>query len=57
MEYQNGKKLKRIVSTKPDLINQLIHVYFRLEWEEKNNLRVEEWDLPLRFFSAMNWNT
>jgi SAM-dependent methyltransferase len=49
-EYEKGKKLKRIVSTRPDLINQLIHVHFRLEWEEKNNVRSEEWDLPLRFF-------
>ncbi len=49
-EYENGKKLKRIVSTKPDLINQLINVHFRLEWEEENELMAEDWELALRFF-------
>ena len=49
-EYEPGKKLKRIASTKPDLINQLINIHFRLEWDENNKLMHEEWELPLRFF-------
>lgn len=32
-EYKKGNKLKRIVSTRPGLINQLIHVHFMLEWD------------------------
>jgi SAM-dependent methyltransferase len=49
-EYEEGKKLKRTVSTKPDLINQVIQVSFTLDWEEDESLKTEVWDLPLRFF-------
>jgi len=49
-EYDKGKKIKRMVSTKPDLINQLIHVKFTLEWDEDNEVKHDEWDTPLRFF-------
>jgi SAM-dependent methyltransferase len=49
-EYEPGKLLRRRVSTKPDLINQLINVEFDLEWEEDNRKMHEKWSLPLRFF-------
>ena len=49
-EYEPGKRVKRIVSTKPDLINQLINITFRLEWDEIDGLKTEEWKFPLRFF-------
>lgn len=49
-EYEPGKKLKRIVSTKPDLINQLINIHFRLEWDENNKTMFEDWNFQLRFF-------
>ena len=49
-EYVPGKKLKRIVSTQPDFINQLINIHFRLEWEENSEMLNEEWDISLRFF-------
>jgi len=49
-EYESGKKLRRMVSTKPDLINQIIQVFFTLEWDEDETLKTEDWDLPLRFF-------
>jgi SAM-dependent methyltransferase len=49
-EYKKGRKLKRIVSSRSDLINQLIHVHFQLEWEENDTICKEEWDLALRFF-------
>lgn len=48
-EYQPGKKLKRITSTEPDLINQVINITFRFEWEE-DELKTFEWEVPLRFF-------
>jgi ubiquinone/menaquinone biosynthesis C-methylase UbiE len=48
-EHQPGKKLKRIVSTTPDIVNQLINVTFRLEWEEEE-IKKHEWKAPLRFF-------
>jgi len=49
-EYEPGKKVKRIVSTKPDLINQIINITFRLEWNEGSSNYYREWETPLRFF-------
>ena len=42
--------MKRIVSTKPELINQVININFKLEWDEDEKIKYEEWNLPLRFF-------
>ncbi len=49
-EYEKGKRMKRIVSTTPDLINQIINVNFRLEWDEDNQVKRGEWKQPLRYF-------
>ena len=49
-EYEPGRKVRRIVSTKPDLINQIINVNFRMEWDENGTLRAEEWKIPMRYF-------
>jgi SAM-dependent methyltransferase len=49
-EYESGKVIKRIVTTKPDLLNQIIHIKFRLEWDEDNKVKHEDWMVPLRFF-------
>lgn len=49
-EYEPGRKVRRIVSTKPDLINQIINVNFRMEWDENDTLRAEEWKIPMRYF-------
>jgi SAM-dependent methyltransferase len=49
-EYEPGKKMRRIVSTKPDLINQIINIQFLIEWQEGDETRHEVWKLPMRFF-------
>jgi len=49
-EYNQGRKVKRIVSTRPDLINQVIQVTFRLEWMDDVGSRSFNWTIPLRFF-------
>lgn len=49
-EYEPGCRVKRIVSTKPDLIDQLINITFRMEWIEGNTNHIGEWKTPLRFF-------
>jgi len=49
-EYVPGKRIRRIVNSKPDLINQIIHASFRIEWEGDDGLHTEDWTLPLRFF-------
>jgi SAM-dependent methyltransferase len=49
-EYENEKRIKRTISTKPDLINQIIDVKFNMVWDENNELMHDEWIMPLRFF-------
>jgi len=49
-EYEPGRKVRRIVSTTPDLINQIINVNFRMEWDENDIYKTEEWKVPLRYF-------
>lgn len=49
-EYEPGKRLKRIVSTKPDLLNQLINIHFHLEWNENEKLIQDDWYVPLRYY-------
>jgi SAM-dependent methyltransferase len=49
-EYAPGKKVRRIVSTTPDLLNQLIQIKFHLDWEEDNEWKQEDWFFPMRYF-------
>lgn len=49
-EYEKGKMLKRTVSTLPDLLNQIINITFKLEWDEDNERMYDEWNLQLRYF-------
>jgi ubiquinone/menaquinone biosynthesis C-methylase UbiE len=49
-EYEKGKMLKRTVSTFPDLLNQIINITFKLEWDEDDKRKYDEWDLQLRYF-------
>jgi len=49
-EYEPGNRMKRIVSTNPDLINQIINITFRFEWNEGSSNYSREWKTPMRFF-------
>ena len=49
-EYEPGNRIKRVVSTKPDLINQIINITFRLEWNEGGSNYTREWETPMRYF-------
>jgi SAM-dependent methyltransferase len=49
-EYEPGKKMRRIVSTRPELMNQLINVDFLIEWDEGNEVKQERWTSPMRYF-------
>ncbi len=49
-EYAPGKKLRRVVSSKADLINQISHVTMTLTWDEESGSRTESWDTQMRFF-------
>jgi SAM-dependent methyltransferase len=49
-EYEEGKKVKRVVSTIPSLIDQTIDVFFHLEWDEGEEVKQDDWRVPLRYF-------
>ncbi len=49
-EYEPGNRVKRVVSTKPDLINQIINITFRFEWNEGTSTFSQEWKTPMRFY-------
>ncbi len=49
-EYEPGKNLRRITSTKPDLINQIINITFRMEWNDGETVHSSVWETPLRYF-------
>ena len=49
-EYESGKKLKRLVSMKTDLIEQINEMFFTLEWDEDNQVKQEFWITKLKYF-------
>ncbi len=49
-EYEPGNRVKRTTSTKPDLLNQIINITFRMEWNEGSSNYSSEWNTPLRYF-------
>jgi SAM-dependent methyltransferase len=49
-EYAPGKRLKRVISAKSDLISQVNHVTMTLTWDEGETSKTESWHLPMRFF-------
>jgi SAM-dependent methyltransferase len=49
-EYEPGRKVRRITNAKPDIINQVMQVTFRLEWEEDSGIKSESWYCPVRFY-------
>lgn len=49
-EFEPGNRMKRTVSTRPDLMNQIINVTFRIDWNEGDSYFSEEWHTPMRYF-------
>jgi SAM-dependent methyltransferase len=49
-EYEPGNRVKRTTSTKPDLINQIINITFRMEWNEGSLNYHSDWNTPLRYY-------
>ena len=49
-EDEWGNKVTRSVSTRPDLIRQIIETEFVLQWTEEGRTKQEKWAFPLRFF-------
>ena len=49
-EYEPGKKLKRIINSRSDIVNQLTEVSMKLIWDEGMSVKEAEWKFPMRFF-------
>lgn len=49
-EYEPGKRLKRVVSTKADLVSQISHTTMTLTWDDDAGTRTETWHLLMRYF-------
>ena len=49
-EIPGGEKVRRMVSTQNDLINQITHIRFRMQWTEKGEWKSEDWDFDFRFY-------
>ena len=49
-EDEWGNKVTRSVTTRPDLIRQVIETEFTLQWTENGETKKESWSFPLRFF-------
>ncbi len=49
-EYEPGKKMRRIVTSIPDIVNQLLDITMRFEWDENGTLLSKSWKLKMRFF-------
>jgi SAM-dependent methyltransferase len=49
-EYKPGKKFKRLISAKPDIINQISQVTMKIIWEDEVKENSEEWSFPMRFY-------
>jgi SAM-dependent methyltransferase len=49
-EYEPGKKLRRTVSSCPDIVNQILDITMKFEWIENNNWLSKTWKMKLRFF-------
>jgi SAM-dependent methyltransferase len=49
-DYEAGRKIRRFVTTIPDLVNQVIDVKFLLEWDEADGLKNDVFRFPMRFY-------
>ncbi len=49
-EDEFGHKVTRTVTTRPNLIEQIIETDFELQWIDKGKTKKEHWTFPLRFF-------
>jgi SAM-dependent methyltransferase len=49
-EYEPGNRVKRTVTSKPDLMSQTLNVKFRIEWNENRAKFRKEWKSRMRYF-------
>ncbi len=49
-EYEPGNRVKRTVSSEPDLLNQTLNVTFTIEWNAGKDEFQKEWKSTMRYF-------
>jgi len=49
-EYEPGKKVRRTVSSRTDIVNQLLNVTMKFIWDEDDRQIEKEWNLKMRLF-------
>ncbi len=49
-EYEKGRKIEVFVSSKTDIINQMMNVIWTLEWDENGTKTIREWNTNIRYF-------
>jgi SAM-dependent methyltransferase len=49
-EYEPGKKLRRTSTSIPDIVNQLLSVTMKFEWDENGQSMEKLWDFQMRFY-------
>jgi SAM-dependent methyltransferase len=49
-EYIHGKRLRRCVTMKADIVNQISDITMIFTWDEEDHTRTEEWQFLLRYF-------
>ena len=49
-EYEPGKKLRRTVTSVPDIVNQILDITMNIEWEEDNKWHNDVWNFKMRFY-------
>jgi trans-aconitate methyltransferase len=49
-EYEPGKTVRRTVSSRTDIVNQLLDVTMKFVWDEDNRQIEKEWNLKMRLF-------
>ncbi len=49
-EYEPGKIFKRIISSKPDIVNQRLDVTMKFVWDENDKQIDKEWHFPMRIY-------
>jgi len=49
-EYEPGKRLRRYVSVKADIVNQISVVTMKFNWDEDSGKNEQVWTIPFRFY-------
>ncbi|MDP4223777.1 MAG: class I SAM-dependent methyltransferase [Bacteroidota bacterium] len=49
-EFEPGNRVKRTVTSRPDLLNQVLNITFTMEWNEGGKIFRKDWNTIMRYF-------